>query len=70
MNDLIKKTVKDMNGVCGFSHHFTLGEVQDLIKKAFNDGMLTKEEFNPQLGTLDYFKGEKLMIRIPLNQLG
>ena len=69
MNDLIKKTVKDMNGGCAYSHSFTLGEVQDIIKKAFNDGMLTKEVFNPQLGTLDYFKGERLMIRIPVDQL-
>ena len=68
MKNIINKTVKDMNGICGFSHNFTLAEVQDIIRKAFNDGMLDREEFNPELGTMDYYKGEMLAIRIPLNQ--
>lgn len=67
-NEMIKKTVKDMNGICGMSNDFTLAEVQELIRRAFNDGMLDREEFNPQLGTMDYYKGEMLAIRIPLNQ--
>ena len=58
-----------MNGICGVSTDFTLGEVKNIIRKAFNDGMLDKEEFNPAMGTMDYYKGKTLMIRIPLDQL-
>ena len=68
MNNLIKKTVKEMNGICGVSKDFTLAEVQNMINKAFNDGMLDREEFNPKEGTMDYYKSNKLMLRIPLNQ--
>ena len=69
MNNLIKRTANDMGGICGFSY-FKKAEVKRMIKKAIKDGMITHKAVNNTLNTMDYYKGEKLMLRIPLNQLG
>lgn len=40
-------------------------DMKKLIKRAYQDGMITREEYNPQTGYVTYYRGNEPMMAYP-----